>query len=116
MVSDVTTRQERRRVAAAARDQADALLRRLLQDRRQSEARFADAGKSDPLKELTGESAMDRAIASMREMIRRMDELLRELEADAAFVNGVHANGASNGSSNGRPGHVVQAPSTSAAS
>ena len=86
-----------------ARDQADVLLQRLLRDRRQSEARFAEAGKHDPLKNLTGSSSLDRAIDATREMIRHMDDLLRELEAETSSVNGAGSNGTINGAPDAAP-------------
>ena len=58
------------------RDQADALLDRLLAERTRTERRLAEAGRTDPLKLVTGRSAIDNAIAATREMIRDADELV----------------------------------------
>ena len=58
------------------RNQADALLDRLLAERARTERRLAEAGRTDPLKLVTGRSAIDNAIAATREMIRDVDELL----------------------------------------
>ena len=44
----------------------------------------SSTGKSDPIKNLTGTSAMDRAIASTRDMITHMDELLEDFRAELA--------------------------------
>lgn len=60
------------------RDQADALLDKLIAERRGSERRLAEAGRTDPLKLVTGRSAIDNAIAATREMIRDVDELVAE--------------------------------------
>ena len=57
------------------RDQADALLDKLIAERRGSERRLAEAGRTDPLKLVTGRSAIDNAIAATRQMIREVDEL-----------------------------------------
>ncbi len=58
------------------RDQADALLDKLIAERTRSEHRLAEAGRTDPLKLVTGRSAIDNAIAATREMIRDADELV----------------------------------------
>ena len=67
------------------RDQADALLDKLIAERTRSERRLAEAGRKDPFKMITGRSAIDNAIAATREMIRDVDELV----VDSA----VHHNG-----------------------
>ncbi len=89
---------DRIRLAADARDQADVVLRTLIEDRRWSEERFAENGKHDPLKNLTGESSLDRAVASTKEMIAHMDKLLAELRADSAKLA---VNGSTNGHGSG---------------
>ena len=63
-------------VPVGVRDQADALLDKLIAERRGSERRLAEAGRTDPLKLVTGRSAIDNAIAATREMIRDADELV----------------------------------------
>ncbi len=67
---------QRRTEPIGVRDQADALLDRLLAERTRTERRLAEAGRTDPLKLVTGRSAIDNAIAATREMIRDVDELL----------------------------------------
>jgi hypothetical protein len=84
MVSDQTAADDRVKAASEARDQAELLLRRLLADRERSEARFAEAGKRDPVTYVTGASALDCAISSTREMLRHLNELIAELESDIA--------------------------------
>ncbi len=71
---------EIRRFAEAAlmRDEACRLLGRLTLERDRCEQRFAEAGRSDPLKVVTGRSAMDNAVDDTRDMIKHMDELLAE--------------------------------------
>ena len=71
---------EIRRFAEAAlmRDEACRLLGRLMVERERSERRFAEAGRSDPLKVVTGRTAMDNAVDDTRDMIGHMDELLAE--------------------------------------
>ena len=58
------------------REQADALLRRLIAERTRSERRMAEAGRNDPMKVVTGRSAIENAITATREVIRDVDELL----------------------------------------
>lgn len=64
--------------AALMRDEACRLLDRLTLERDRCEQRFAEAGRSDPLKVVTGRTAMDNAVDDTRDMIRHMDELLAE--------------------------------------
>jgi hypothetical protein len=93
------------------RREASDLLSRLLADRERIEARIAETGRRDPLKSVTGRTAMDNAIASAREMIRRMDELLRQMEQEIELLeapsrngNGVHGWGEA---SPGHPEHLT---------
>jgi hypothetical protein len=81
-VNERSAPDQRIHVATQTREEADVLLARLLSDRRLSEQRYAAAGKSDPMKRLTGASALDRAIVSTRQMITHMDDLVRELQAN----------------------------------
>lgn len=62
-------------------------------DRESSEQRLAAAGRRDPLKAVTGATALERAIASTRDMIANMDLLLVELDAGIQSVH-APANGA----------------------
>lgn len=73
---------ETARVRAGAAD----LLGRLLAERERMELRLAESGRADPLKSITGRSALDNAIAATREMIRNMDDLLAEAEATLAAL------------------------------
>ncbi len=68
--------------AVKARTDAESLLSTLLADRNASEQRFAEAGKKDPVKMLTGTSAMDNAIQSTREMIDNLDAMIASLRGD----------------------------------
>lgn len=68
--------------AQRLRQQAVELLDRLTADREQSERRHAETGKRDPMKFITGRTALDNAIASVREMIANMDALHGVLECD----------------------------------
>jgi hypothetical protein len=70
------------RLATEGRQRAGVLLDDLIVDQRQSEKRMAAAGKRDPIKHLTGSSALDRAIEMTKQMIRSMDELIAELRGD----------------------------------
>jgi hypothetical protein len=68
------------------RQQAHALLARLLSDREQSEQRQAETGRRDPLKFVTGRSALDNAIATTRELIVRLDELQATMNGQASSI------------------------------
>lgn len=59
----------------AVRDQADALLLKLIKDRAMCEQRLAEKGQADPIKVVTGQSAIDKAIAETRAVIRNVDKL-----------------------------------------
>jgi len=78
------------RLAAQARGEADLVLIRLIENRTATEQRCADAGRPDPLKSLTGSSALDRAIDATRDIIHRMDDLLHELRTDAPRHEEIH--------------------------
>lgn len=65
----------------ALRVQAGELLNRLIADREASEQRLAASGRRDPLKTVTGATALERAIAATREMIADMDLMLAELDS-----------------------------------
>lgn len=74
---------ERQRIlleTTAARDKAEALLRGLLDAKERSEKHMADSGQSDHLKQVTGRSAMDNAIASTQRMIESLNRALSQLK------------------------------------
>ncbi len=62
--------------AVTLRQQAADLLGRLLADREAAERRLAENGRRDPIRAVTGATALERAIASTRDMIAQMDLLL----------------------------------------
>lgn len=68
--------------ATRLRKQASELLERLVADRDQSEKRCAESGKRDPMKFITGRTALENAIASTREMIVNMDNLLVRMQGE----------------------------------
>ncbi len=83
------TMTERQRIlieTAAARDKAEAMLRTLLDAKEQSEQNLAQARQPDVMKEVTGRSSMDNAIASTQRMIdslnRALDQIKRHLSDD----------------------------------
>lgn len=81
----VTVQDQRRYVQTLEiRGQASELLRRLIADQRRCEQRLAQGGGRDPLKSLTGQSAMDRAIDETRRLINDMDGMLSELRRERA--------------------------------
>ncbi len=58
--------------------EARALLSRLVLERDRSERRRAEAGQPDPMKFITGRSALDNAVERTCEMVRRVEELLAQ--------------------------------------
>lgn len=65
--------------AKRLRNEADELLRRLQESRHASERRHAEAGWRDPMKCITGRSALEEAISTTRDMITHMDALISDL-------------------------------------
>ncbi len=61
-----------------ARDDAEGLLRSLLDAKQESEKRLIDLHQSDPFKRATGRSAIDDAIASTQRMIETLNRNIRE--------------------------------------
>ncbi len=79
------------------RERAHRVLAGLEQGRELTEQRAAETGRRDPMKFVTGRSALETAISATREMIRRMDSLLAQcngkvngIERDALAVNGTN--------------------------
>lgn len=60
-----------------ARRRAAQVLRTLLEESALLESRLADSGRLDPIRAVSGRSAMDRAIDSTRSMIGSVERLLR---------------------------------------
>ena len=58
--------------------EARALLSRLVLERDRSERRRAEAGQPDPMKFITGRSALDNAVERTCEMVRRVEGLLAQ--------------------------------------
>lgn len=63
-----------------ARDGAEALLKSLQDARAESEKRMRELKQSDPIKKVTGRSAMDNAIASTQRMIETLNRAIAQLE------------------------------------
>lgn len=82
MVSNTEPNRMSLNEATQLRKQAGALLDRLIADRELSERRSAETGKRDPMKFITGRTALDGAIASTREMIGQVDSLLATLQSE----------------------------------
>lgn len=79
------------------RDEALTLLRSLLDAKSISEKNLADIHQPDLVKQVTGKSSMDNAIASTRRLIdsfnRVLDDLRRNLtEEDLAFIGSIESN------------------------
>lgn len=60
----------------AAKRRASSLLQNLQEQGALLEARLSDAGRCDPIRAVSGRSAIERAIASTRAMIAAADDLL----------------------------------------
>ena len=97
--TQMRTRQFAVQESCEIRDQASDLLNQLLDHREQSEARFAEIGRTDPIKSITGRSAIDNAIETTRHLIRDIDGLIAaapapptpatsELETTVRRING----------------------------
>ena len=81
MVREPTMNDDEATLAVQVRAEADVLLGRLLKERARSEARCRQTGRNDPIKALTGTSALDRAIATTGRMLEHLDVLLGEIES-----------------------------------
>jgi hypothetical protein len=92
-------------LAVATRRQADELLRALVRERAVSEERFRESGQSDPVKDITGTSALDRAVDRTRQMIREMDGLISHLKPGTE----ISVNGESGETRVNTPGERVEA-------
>jgi hypothetical protein len=90
------------------RDQAEGLLNRLIAERGAAEQRLAEHGRHDPIKDLTGASAFDRAIETTRRMISHMDDLLIELTGEVDGLSRVVQVPYVNGHGSGRRSSVLE--------
>lgn len=72
------------------RRRAGELLQRLEINRSTIEQRIGDLGRHDPMKFITGKSAMDNAISTTHILITNVDQMLQE---PAATSNGTGDNG-----------------------
>ena len=68
--------------AQQLRAQAVQLLHELVANRDGSDQRHLEAGKRDPLRLITGKSALDQAIASAQAMILNMDSVIANLTGE----------------------------------
>lgn len=64
----------------SARDNAELLLRTLLDAKAQSERHLADIKQPDPFKQVTGKSAMDRAIADTQHAIEAFNRVIGDVK------------------------------------
>lgn len=90
MVSDTITTNAVLIETKLMRRRADELLERLKINRSTIEQRIGDSGRHDPMKFITGKSAMDNAISTTHMLITHMDELFQE---PADYSNGTSDNG-----------------------
>lgn len=66
------------REAQAAHADAGRVLARLIRDRLLAEARMNETGRRDPLRQVTGASALDRAVVATQSIVDRLELLLLE--------------------------------------
>ena len=59
------------------RHRAEALLNRLMKNRIRTEQYHTDQGTTDPMRSVTGHSAIDNAIDHTREILRNLDRVLQ---------------------------------------
>ncbi len=59
------------------RRQAEALLDRLMKNRTRTEQYHTEHGTTDPIRSVTGRSAIDNAIDHTREILRNLDRVLQ---------------------------------------
>lgn len=78
-------------VASDAKAEAVQLLAHLIADRRMLESRQIEYGLADPIVEVTGCSAIDRAIADVRAMIEGVDRALLERDDEGEALPAVIA-------------------------
>ncbi len=90
MVSDTITTNVVLIETKLMRRRAGNLLQRLKINRNTIERRIGDSGRHDPIKFITGKSAMDNAISTTHMLITHMDKLLQE---PADYSNGTGDNG-----------------------
>ncbi len=76
----MTERQRMLMETAAVRDKAEALLRSLLDAKAKSEAYLAELRQPDKVRQVTGRSSMDNAIASTQRMIETLNRQLEGLK------------------------------------
>jgi len=86
MDSMVTVQAERSLFAKTkvARQQAEALLKGLVEAKSLSERRLAELRLTDHLKHVTGRSSLDNAIASTRRMIDTLDRTMAQFRREQA--------------------------------
>jgi hypothetical protein len=67
---------------------AQKLLGQLRIDRALAEQRWAEAGRSDPIKSVTGRSAMDNAVCHTERMIHVLEDLPAEIDGQGGDPRG----------------------------
>jgi len=95
-VSDMGLSQKQRILVETVgrRDEAEALLRALVDAKASSEKNLAEIRQSDFMKKVTGKSSMDNAIASTQRLIESFNRVIGDLKAnlsdeDLALLGGL---------------------------
>lgn len=78
----MTPRQRMLIEATAKRDEAEALLRTLLDAKATSERNLRDIGRDDMVKRVTGRSSLDRAVASAQRLLESFNRVLGDLRRE----------------------------------
>lgn len=78
--------------ALQLRREADVLLERLRESREVTEARLEETGRRDPMRTVTGRSAIEDAIQRTRSMIQHMDELMDQMETELVDASSESSN------------------------
>ena len=68
--------------ATTKRDEAEALLRTLLDAKATSERNLRDIGRDDMVKRVTGRSSLDRAVASAQRLLESFNRVLGDLRRE----------------------------------
>lgn len=101
---------ERQRIileTTTARDQAEALLRSLLDAKDVSERRLGELHQPDALKLVTGRSSIDRAIGSTQRMIESLNRAINDLKKDLSDEDVELMEGEGKGAEGGEGGEGI---------
>lgn len=67
-----------------ARDEAEVLLRTLQEAKAQTERHLAEIKRSDPIKQVTGRSSLDKAIAETQRAIDAFNRVIQDIRKESS--------------------------------